>query len=626
MITIGTAGHVDHGKSSLIEALTTINPDRLPEEKARGMTVDLGFAWMDLPCGSTIGFVDVPGHKQFIHNVIPGFAGIDAALLVVAADDGWMPQTEEHVHILGLLGIEHVIVALSKTDLVSSSKQLETIKSNLWQRLSGTHLKNSPIIPVCAHSGEGLPDLKKAIECLAQTLPPKQSINKPRLPIDRVFVIKGIGVVVTGTPSYGNFQSGDKVTVVPSGLSSHIRSMECYKKNTSTSTSGMRLAMNLTGIKVAEISRGDIVVSAGQSIPESQIIDIWITILPKAESSLKTMSEMSFFLETRSLLGRIKLIGRKELFPGESSPAQVSFQQNVSTFIGERFIIRKQSPSVTIGGGVVLDPQAKKMRPSEELSRIAFLQQRLSLNLHDIILAEISKSVFQRIDALDNLPFSSTDITACLGNMEKQGEIIITSEYCVFPSTWDNLKHTILSETERKMHINPLIPIATVLGALDAPNDVSHALIQQMTSFGILVRYNDMLSLPGKTTAFTQQQQQTQEMILSLFAQSPASPPTLKAVTDKIPHGTQVLHFMLKQGLLINLGDGVLLEASQFDDHLGKIVAHLKQNGSISIQDIHQLCSFSRKYSVPLLSYLDRLGYTVRDGNVRKPGKKLSQV
>jgi len=400
MFTIGTAGHIDHGKSSLVKALTSIDPDRLPEEKSRGMTIDLGFAWMELPSVAMVGIIDVPGHKQFVHNVIPGFFGIDAALLVIAADDGWMPQTEEHLHILDLIGVKHGIVVLNKIDLAPNTEWLELVEKDVTSRLTGTSLANAPIIRVSTRSGEGISKLKQAVATLAKKLDVRKDIGKPRLPIDRVFVVKGSGTVVTGTLSQGIFQTGDSVSIIPSGLNARIRNMESFKISTGKGIPGERIALNLSGIKHTDIRRGHIVVAAHHKPALSRFLDIQLTLLAATETPLKNMAEVLVYLETHEILGRVFFIGNKMLAPRESTLAQLRFQEDVSAFIGERFIIRQQSPSITIGGGVVLDPQADKLKLADIPARTTFLQQRLSLALDKLLLHEISKKYYVKIQQL----------------------------------------------------------------------------------------------------------------------------------------------------------------------------------------------------------------------------------
>jgi selenocysteine-specific elongation factor len=628
VLTIGAAGHIDHGKSSLVKALTSIDPDRLPEEKERGMTIDLGFAWLELPSGETVGIVDVPGHKQFVHNVIPGLFGIDAVLLVVAADDGWMPQTEEHLRILDLLGIRHGIVVLNKVDLVSDSEWLDLVEKDIVARLAGTSLEGSPVMRVSARGGTGIEALKQAIGALAEKLVPRQDIGKPRLPIDRVFVIKGSGVVVTGTLSQGTFSTGADVSVVPSGLNAHIRSLESYKKETNKAEPGSRVAVNLAGLKREDVKRGDIVVSSRQKVPLTRVIDVDLKLLAAADAPLKNMAEVLVYMETRELLARIALMGVRILKPGESGLAELRFPGDVAAFVGERFVVRQQSPSRTIGGGVVLDAQASRFKLAEIPARMAFLEKRRSLGLDDLVFSELEKNGFTDAkNLLVSSLFAQKEIANRVKQLTSQKELVAAAEYVVSPKIWQKWAQKLLDSLEAAHKADPLkqgAPQAVIQAALGLPKDVFDTLAQQLASTGKLARQEDTLFLPQNKPALSPQQEATRKAVLSLFAKTPASPPTLRELGAQLPDGGPVAHYMIKQGELVELPDGILLEAKQFEAILDEVIKLLKQSGQIAIQDINTRFGFSRKYSVPLLTHLDRLGITRREGDVRVAGKKLS--
>jgi len=628
VLTIGTAGHIDHGKSSLVKALTSIDPDRLPEEKERGMTIDLGFAWLALPSGETVGIVDVPGHKQFVHNVIPGLFGIDAVLLVVAADDGWMPQTEEHLRILDLLGIKHGIVILNKIDLISDPEWLSLVEKDIAARLSDTSLADSPIMRVSTRSGAGIEELKKAIGALSEKLAPRQDIGKPRLPIDRVFVIKGSGVVVTGTLSQGTFSTSDDVIIMPSGLSAHVRSLESYKKVTRRAEPGSRVAVNLTGVKREDINRGGIIVSSALYAPLSRNLDVDLKLLPAVDTPLKNMAEVLAYLETRELLARVALIGAKMLKPGESCPAQLRFQENVAAFIGEHFIVRQQSPAKTIGGGVVLDPRSSRFKLVEIPARLALLEKRRSLDLNELILSELEKNrVVETKSLLAASLFSQPEISGHVKQLASQKKLVQAGTYIVDSGVWGNTSIRLLEMLEKEMAADKLkngVPQAGIQGALGFPREVFDALVQQMASTGKLARQEDTLFLPQNKPALSKQQETLRAAVLSLFAKNPSSPPTLKEIGIRLPASPPVVYFMIKQGELVELPDGILVEAKHFQGIQDEIIKLLKQKGHISIQDINARFGFSRKYSVPLLTHLDRLGITRREGDVRVAGKKVA--
>ena len=628
MFTIGTAGHIDHGKSSLVKALTSIDPDRLPEEKSRGMTIDLGFAWMELPSYAMVGIIDVPGHKQFVNNVIPGFFGVDAALLVIAADDGWMPQTEEHLHILDLIGVKHGLVVLNKMDLAPNTEWLELVEKDVASHLTGTSLAHAPIIRVSTRSGEGISKLKQAIATLAKKLDVRKDIGKPRLPIDRVFVVKGSGTVVTGTLSQGTFQTGDSVSIIPSGLNARIRNMESFKISTGKGIPGGRIALNLTGIRHTDIKRGHIVVAAHHNPSLSRFLDTQLTLLTSIETPLQNMAEVLVYLETHEILGRMFFIGSKVMAPGESALVQLRFQEDVSAFIGERFIIRQQSPSITIGGGVVLDPQANKLKLADIPTRTTFLQQRLSLGLDELILSEISKKYWVKIQQLlSNSIYSTREIATRVRQLADKKLLIIAADYAVQPTVWQNRCQQLLLDIDATHKADPLqtgTPQATIKEVSELPCEIFDVIVQQLIVTGKLMRHDDMLCLPNNKPTISPQQELLKQNILNMFATQTTAPPTLSEIGKRMTNSLPVVYYLIKQGFLIDLGEGVLMNKTQFEHIREEIVLMLKQNGQISIQNINQRFGFSRKYSVPLLTYLDRIGITRREGDVRISGKQLT--
>ena len=627
MLTIGTAGHIDHGKSSLVKALTSIDPDRLPEEKERGMTIDLGFAWMALPSGDTVGIVDVPGHKQFIHNVIPGLFGVDAVLLVIAADDGWMPQTEEHLRILDLLGIKHGIIVINKIDLAGDPEWVSLVEKDVISHLSGTSLEGSPVVRVSTRSGAGIEELKKAIADLATNLAPRQEIGKPRLPIDRVFVIKGSGVVITGTLSQGTFSTGKDVFIVPSGTAAHIRGLESYKHMVQEAAPGSRVAVNLTGIKREEVARGNIVVASTHYAPISRTVDVNLKLLPSAGAALKSMSEVLVYLETRELLARVALIGSRTIKPGETGLAQLRFSEDVAVFTGERFIIRQQSPAMTVGGGVVLDPLASKFKLAEIPARKELLEKRLTLRLEDLISAEIEKSRFAETSSLLAASlFSSSEIAGKVKQLGGLKKLVQAGPFSIDVRVWEDASRRLLSTIEKEVASDTLkhgVPQAVLQEVIGLPKEVFETLVQSLISTGKIAREEDLLSLPQNKPVLSKQQEAIKASVLSLFSKNPASPPNLKELTAQIPSSPPVVHYMIKQGELVELPDGILLEAKQFQRIKEQLTKLLKENGKITIQEINHLFGFSRKYSVPLLTHLDRIGITRREGDARVAGKKL---
>ncbi len=619
MLTIGTAGHIDHGKSSLVKALTSIDPDRLPEEKKRGMTIDLGFAWLKASSGEMVGIVDVPGHEHFVRNVIPGLGGIDAALLVIAADDGWMPQTEEHVQILDLLGIQSGIVALTKIDLVDDPEWLELVEKEIAEKLAMTSLRNAPVIKVSSKNGSGIPQLKEAIDRLVQELIPRKDIGMPRLPIDRVFTMKGSGVVVTGTLLNGCLSAGDDVYISPGNQTAHIRSIESYKQQVNRVQPGSRVALNLTGVKKSGLKRGDTVMSIKSRT--SRIVNVELRLIRQLSSSLKTNSELVFYLETRELLGRIILFGRSDLKAGTSALAQIRFNEDVAVYIGEHFIMRRQSPADTIGGGVILDPLAAKFRVKDKDKTIAFLEKRRNLEIEDLICTELEKHKYAvRKGFLENCCYSAKEIDDKIKLLQDKNKIITTETYFIDPSHWQQQQDRLIDKLRKDHAANPLkkgLSQSVLQNQLDLPKDVFNQMITTLIKDGRIARQEEFVHLSSHKPALSSDQDEMVSAITQLFEKDTSKPPGISELTQEIPGSEKVVRYMLQQKMLIELPEKILLEKKQYEKIEEEIISFLEKKGEISIQDINSLFGFSRKYTIPLLQYLDIKGITRRKGNVR---------
>ena len=390
MFVIGTAGHVDHGKSSLILALTGIDPDRLPEEKQRGMTIDLGFAWLKLPNAQEVGIVDVPGHERFIKNMIAGVGAIDAVIFVVAADDGWMPQSQEHLDILKLLRIKNGVIALTKVDLVKED-WVKIVEEDIKLKVKDSFLENSPIIKVYSTSGVGLEDLKKALMEMFSKMEPPQDIGKPRLFIDRVFTLTGRGTIVTGTLTLGSLTLGQEVEILPQKISSRIRNIQTHKKDLNQALPGNRVALNLSGVEKEKLSRGNVILNPN-FVKVSTIIQAQIELLSSLNLHLKQNSQVQILLGTQEVLGRVYILEKEKLEPGEVGLVELKVPESLVVFVKDRFILRFPGPQVTIGGGVVLEPEPQVTWKKD--LKIQFLSKRTNLELQDLILTELEKRDF----------------------------------------------------------------------------------------------------------------------------------------------------------------------------------------------------------------------------------------
>ena len=356
MRVIGTAGHVDHGKSTLVTALTGINPDRLKEEQEREMTIDLGFAWMALPDGEPVGIVDVPGHRDFIENMLAGVGGIDAVLFVVAADEGVMPQTREHLTILDILQVQGGVIALTKCDLVDDPEWLELVKNDVRQAVQGTILADAPLVAVSAFTGAGLDELKNTLGAVLAERLPRPDLGRPRLPVDRVFSMPGFGTVVTGTLVDGVFRIGDEVEILPGGLRGRVRGLQAHKHSEESAAPGSRTAINIAGLSHEQVRRGDVIAHPGVYLPTSWL-DVHFRLVADASSPLKHNTECKLFIGAAEVPVRLRLLGSEELLPGQEGWLQLELRQPVVAMRGDNYLLRRPSPGETLGGGVVVDPQ-----------------------------------------------------------------------------------------------------------------------------------------------------------------------------------------------------------------------------------------------------------------------------
>ena len=626
MFIIGTAGHIDHGKSALVRALTSIDPDRLPEEKRRGMTIDLGFAWLPLSSGEVIGIVDVPGHKDLVRNVIAGVWGIDAALLVIAADDGWMPQTEEHLQVLDLFHIEHGIIALTKIDLIDDPNWLDLVEEDIRGRLKETRLSGAPIIRVSAKEETNIEELKGLIEELVSKLAPKRDIGRPYLPIDRVFTIRGSGTVVTGTLIDGSLSPGEKVTVFPKNLHTRIRALESYKEKRDKAQPGTRVAINLVGLEKETLKRGDIVFGGEEQVRASKILDVRVELIPQVVHALKSNAELAVYLGTKEILGRMILFGRGNLKPGESAFAQFRFKEALATRIGDRFVIRRPSPAETIGGGTVLDPFATKHKFKDMDKVISFLQRRTSLGIEELILSELDKNKYMKIDELLAAShYSLAEVTRCVKLPQNKDKLIIVGSWVIDLTYWQKQVDEVLDILAREHSLHPLakgLSQAELQNRLDLPKELFNQLIATLIDSAKVIREKDNIALSTHKPRLSSEQDSVASGILELFEKNQTNPPTKRELAVQMPGSEEIVRFMCQQNILVELPEGILLEYKQYETLKNEIIDFLRKNSSISIQQIRNLFGFSRKHILPLLNKLDEEGITRRQGDERVLAKR----
>ncbi len=628
-LVLGTAGHIDHGKSTLVKALTGTDPDRLAEEKERGITIELGFAQLELPSGRTMGVVDVPGHERFVRQMVAGATGIDVVLLVVAADDGIMPQTREHLAIIDLLGIPRGVVAITKADLAEPD-WLELVEGEVAGLLRGTSIDGAPIVPVSARSGAGLPELLATLDEVAAEAESRQSNLPLRLPVDRVFTIAGAGTVVTGTLWSGTAKRDDQVELMPSGKRGRIRSVQMHGKPAEKAVAGNRVALNIAGLDTDEISRGDIVAEPG-TLTVTDRFDARITYLSSEEKPFETGARVHVHHGTREVLGRVLLMGAEQLQPGESSLAQLRLEEPLSPRYDDRFIIRSYSPMWTIGGGVVLDalpPRRTTLKPHER-------------ELLDALLGHDLSGAALGLLASRALPMTSAQVAAALGvpraqvaddlNRAKLERLSVGGD--TYYLTRDAQEHLLAEIEGELLAFHEANPKATGLGIAALRDRVDRRLEPKVFDvlLGLAIEVGNVVLAGGEarhpkaaSTALAAEGEASEKLAALLKAQglAPGTTAELAAEAGVDPGlARKVLGKLAAEGALLRLGPDLHFDATAVAKAREQIVGYLKEHGTILAKDARDLTGTSRKYLLPLLEYFDAQGITKRDGDTRTLGK-----
>jgi selenocysteine-specific elongation factor len=642
MTCIGTAGHVDHGKSTLVKALTGIDPDRLAEEKERGMTIDLGFAWLKLPDGREVSIVDVPGHESFIKNMLAGVGGIDAALLVVAADEGVMPQTREHLAILDLLHVSRGIVALTKVDLVDE-EWLELVRDEVTDLLKPTTLAGSLLLPVSAQTGQGLPELLNALARLLDEA--RQNIGRPRLPIDRVFTLTGFGTIVTGTLLDGKFTVGQEVELLPQGIKSRIRSLQTHKQQVDVAYPGNRVAMNLPNVQRTELERGTVAAVPGQ-MRTTMLFDARIQLLADAARPLAHNTLVDFYSGSQEMPARVRLLDCEELQPGKSAWVQLRLSRPAVIARRDRFILRIPSPSTTIGGGEILDIQPRYHRRFQS-QVITALEQLEQGSPEELVLAVLdrrrgtrtgnnSRFVGYELAEIVKLCNLSEDVTLhILGAFLSVGRVRKVGELWFAQSIWERLMdealHLVyeqhqryplrsgLSKEEWRTRLGLSPKVATEVFAilqterkLEVVGDTGNRYMYEATQRGGLIR------LPDFMPSFTMEQQRQVEQLVHLFLAHPYTPPD-RSEAEKIV-SAEVVGALIEQGRLVKIGSAILFLRETYDEAIANLVGYLRDHNRMTASEARDVLETTRKYILPLLEHMDTLHITRRIGDERVLG------
>ncbi|MBV5318675.1 MAG: selenocysteine-specific translation elongation factor [Desulfobulbaceae bacterium] len=628
-IILGTAGHVDHGKTSLIRALTGIETDRLKEEKERGITIELGFAYLDLPCGHRLGIVDVPGHEKFIRNMVAGTAGMDLVAFVIAADEGIMPQTVEHFEICQLLGVRGGLVILTKKDMVES-EWLDMVTEEVHDFFKGSFLENAPIVPVDSLSGEGIEEIVKLLDAKVAAFDFHEEFGPFRMAVDRVFSMKGFGTVITGTSLSGRIETGAELMFYPGGLIAKIRGIQVHGRDVDVVEAGHRTAINLQGIEKEQINRGDVAATPG-SLIASPLLDADLHYLPSARKELKNRTQVRVHIGTREIVGRIILLESDTLTPGATSHIQLILQEPVAVWPGDRYVVRSYSPITTIGGGAILSNAPKKRKRTLERDReqnrahfaalaAADSEQRILLlvvecgsqgitadqlaartgifskKLKKMLQHPISTGALQVVDS-ENQRLLATSVAEILNRQ-------ITDLMAAFHRK-NPLKSGVAKE-ELRSQLRPAVD-----------QKVLHALLAGLVKKGLIEQSGAEVKLTGHTVILQINEQEMEEKIGSLYLEAGLNPPNLKEVLAKFTEFPerqirQVIDLLLAKGTLIKINENLCFHAPAIAKLQEEVVAFIRREGEIDAPRFKDLSGLTRKFSIPLLEYFDKIKLTIR--------------
>lgn len=628
MFVIGTAGHVDHGKSTLIKALTGIDPDRLQEERDRGMTIDLGFAWLRLPSGREVSIVDVPGHERFIKNMLAGVGGIDVALLVVAADEGIMPQTEEHLAILDLLQVSRGIVALTKSDL-ADPEWLDLVADDVRGRLATTSLAGAVVAPVSAVTGAGLPDLAAALDALLAQATPRRDIGRPRLPVDRAFTVAGFGTVVTGTLLDGKLSAGQEVDIVPAGrvgkpLRSRVRGLQTHKKKEETAAPGTRVAVNLANVAVDDVLRGDVLTVPGWLEPSS-LMDVRLRMIAGAAQPLEHNAAVTVHSGAAEVEARVSLLQGDALLPGDAAWAQLRLEQPMAALRGDYFIIR--SPNATLGGGQIVEPRAQRHRRKHEPT-LAALDALARGTPEDLLLQRLGAEPPQELAGLaEKAGLTLADAQNALKALAASGLVLVVGDagaalnarsIVVAQTGWQALAErtsAILGSYHQQSPLRRGMPQEELKSRLGMAQRLFAAGLARLAGEGVVALEGNLARLPAHEVRFSPQQQAAIGAFFASLAAAPYAPPARAEMEAQL--GADVVAALLDQQRLVKVREDVLFGAEAYRTMVDAIIARIKERGRTTVADVRDQFNTSRRYAIAVLEHLDQEHVTRRDGDDR---------
>ena len=629
-LVVGTAGHIDHGKTTLIKALTGIDTDRWEEEKKRGMTIDLGFAHLELPNGTLVGIVDVPGHEKFIKNMLAGAHGLDLVLFVIAADEGIMPQTEEHLTVCQVLGTKKGIVVLTKKDLVDED-WLELVREEVKEFTKGTFLEGSPIIAVSSKTGEGIGELLEALEKLSEKVEPRSSEGILRLPVDRSFTVKGFGTVVTGTLLSGKVNVGDEVEILPKGLKTKVRGIQVHGKPVDTAFAGQRTAVNLASVSREEVKRGDLLSTSGYLKP-TKLVDAVLELSKNANVIVESGFKVHFHHLTSETEGEVYLIDRDEILPGEKALVQIRLKEPVVPVYGDRFVIRNYSPARVIGGGWVVNPLPEgKFRRRFREKYLSFLQPLIGGSKENQLIHLVSQFPGQLTERelVQRLGLTPQKVKGLVEGTFKEGKLL-RFEGKFYPSDYLNVVRERLIETveeyHRKFPVAPGINRESLRSFLKLPGELFNSVIDGLIKEKILEEEGSYLRIFGFKPKAEGEFKEIVKKLETASREGEFTPPSLKEFSKSEGISEEKVYmaasYLVREEGFYRIGD-FLFSPESFRRIKEVLRKHFERKETLSVSEFKDYIGISRKFAIPILEYLDSLGFTERIGNERVKGKAL---
>ncbi|MBW2152551.1 MAG: selenocysteine-specific translation elongation factor [Deltaproteobacteria bacterium] len=633
---LGTAGHIDHGKTALIKALTGIDTDRLKEEKERGITIELGFASMDLPSGQHLGIVDVPGHEKFVKNMVAGASGIDLVAMVIAADEGVMPQTREHMEICTLLDIKYGLVVLTKIDLVDE-EWLELVKEDIKEFAAGTFLEGAPVVPVSSITGQGIKDFINALDELCARVQSRSSSGLFRLPADRVFTMKGFGTVITGTLISGSVQVGDTVMIYPSQITTRVRGLQVHNRSVNKVEAGSRVAINFQGLEKTSIDRGE-VVSIPHGLKPSYMVDVEIHYLKSNRKPIRNRTRVRFHTGTSEIMANLIVLDREEILPGEKTVAQLRLDRPVAVMKDDRYVIRSYSPVRTIGGGRILNPiPSKHKRFRQEV--IVGLKEILNKSPEELVAFHVSESglhgvSFSDLRLMTNLPEKQLEST--LQQLLSQQKLLVVDRdkrIYIHQRSFEQLKQKAITNLKAYHEANPLkagMPKEELKSKF--PPYLSARLfnmvLNQLIKEKRIVQTEQTVRLSEHRVSLAGDQAGARKKILETYRKSGLEPPFFRDISKQLNMDTaqakDVLNLLIEEGLIIKTKGDLYFSSEAVNALKDRLITFLEANSEITTLQFKEMAGVSRKYLIPLIEYFDAVNLTLRVGDVRRlrSGKK----